>query len=65
MTIKNLNFVFRYFDSVDICKVRPDWRETRVDGTFPVNAREDFKMVRLTVFYTSEVEVGVFQEGVR
>ena len=55
----------RYFDSVDICKVRNDWRETRVNGNFPVNAREDFKMVRLNVFYTSEVEIGVFQEGVR
>ncbi|XP_063414757.1 calpain-15-like isoform X2 [Mytilus trossulus] len=61
----SLEDLLKYFDSVDICKVRPDWRETRVDGTFPVNAREDFKMVRLTVFYTSEVEVGVFQEGVR
>ena len=57
--------LIRYFDSVDICKVRPDWRETRVEGTFPANAREVFKMVKLTVFYTTEVEVGVFQEGVR
>lgn len=61
----SLEDLLKYFDSVDICKVRDDWRETRVEGTFPVNAREDFKMVRLTVFYTSEVEVGVFQEGVR
>ena len=59
-------FLFvRYFDSVDICKIRSDWRETRIQGTFPANAREVFKMVKLTVFYTSEVEVGVFQEGVR
>lgn len=57
--------MIRYFDSVDICKVRPDWRETRVEGTFPANAREVFKMVKLTVFYTTEVEVGVFQEGIR
>ncbi|XP_061165406.1 calpain-15-like [Saccostrea echinata] len=61
----SLEDVLKYFDSVDICKVRPDWRETRVEGTFPANAREVFKMVKLTVFYTTEVEVGVFQEGVR
>lgn len=61
----SLEDLLKYFDSVDICKVRNDWRETRVNGTFPVNAREDFKMVRLNVFYTSEVEIGVFQEGVR
>uniref|UniRef100_K1PV74 Calpain-15 n=1 Tax=Magallana gigas TaxID=29159 RepID=K1PV74_MAGGI len=60
-----LDDVLKYFDSVDICKVRPDWRETRVEGTFPANAREVFKMVKLTVFYTTEVEVGVFQEGIR
>lgn len=61
----SLDDVLKYFDSVDICKVRPDWRETRVEGTFPANAREVFKMVKLTVFYTTEVEVGVFQEGIR
>ncbi|XP_048772314.2 calpain-15-like [Ostrea edulis] len=61
----SLEDVLKYFDSVDICKVRPDWRETRMEGTFPANAREVFKMVKLTVFYTTEVEVGVFQEGVR
>ncbi|CAG2247763.1 CAPN15 [Mytilus edulis] len=54
--------MIQYSDSVLICKARSHWRETRVEGTFPLNAREDFKMVKLTVFYTSEVEVDVTQK---
>ncbi|XP_060084243.1 calpain-15-like [Ylistrum balloti] len=61
----SLSDLMIYFDSIDICKVRPDWRETRINGTLPSNARESFKMVKLTVFYTSEVEICLFQEGMR
>ncbi|XP_061165136.1 calpain-D-like [Saccostrea echinata] len=57
--------VLKYFDSVEICKIRPDWREIRLEGIFPTNASEVFKMVKLTVSKTTEVEVGVFQNGVR
>ena len=58
-------FDFRYFDSVDVCKVRPDWRETRLRGIFPFHAKEPPKVVKVTVFYTTEIEVGLFQEGIR
>ncbi|XP_069129465.1 calpain-15-like [Argopecten irradians] len=61
----SLSDLMIYFDSIDICKVRSNWRETRINGTLPSNARESFKMVKLTVFYTSEVEIGLFQEGMR
>lgn len=54
-----------YFDSVDVCKVRKDWREARLRGVFPFHARDPPKVVKVTVFYTTEVEVGVFQEGIR
>lgn len=56
---------YRYFDCVDVCKVRPDWNETRVQGIFPSNAQEPLKIVKLTVFKTTEIELGLFQEGVR
>ena len=55
----------RYFDCVDVCKVREDWNETRVQGIFPSNAQEALKIVKLTVFQTTEIELGLFQEGVR
>ncbi|OWF52867.1 calpain-D-like [Mizuhopecten yessoensis] len=61
----SLSDLMIYFDSIDICKVRSDWRETRINGTLPANARESFKLVKLTVFYTSEVEIGLFQESMR
>ncbi|KAJ8298538.1 hypothetical protein KUTeg_025069 [Tegillarca granosa] len=61
----SLSDLLIYFDSIDICKVRSDWRETRIQGMFPANASEIFKLVKLTVFYTCEVEVGLFQEGMR
>lgn len=61
----SLSDLMKYFDSIDICKVRSDWRETRINGTLPSNARESFKLVKLTVFYPSEVEIGLFQEGMR
>ncbi|KAL5012395.1 hypothetical protein ScPMuIL_010946 [Solemya velum] len=61
----SLEDLLKYFDSIDLCKVRPDWRETRVIGTFPTNASGPLSMVKLTVFYTCEVEVGLFQAGFR
>jgi len=56
---------FRYFDSVDICKVRSDWRESRIRGVLPHNAMTIPHIAKITVFYTTEVEIGVFQKGFR
>ncbi|ESO93662.1 hypothetical protein LOTGIDRAFT_104705 [Lottia gigantea] len=61
----SLDDLLKYFDSIDVCKIRPDWRETRIQGVFPRNAMEPMKIVKLTVFYTTELELGLFQEGIR
>lgn len=45
--------------------MRPDWREARIRGKLPHNGKDSPKVVKITVFYTTEVEIGVFQEGVR
>lgn len=59
-------FIFyRYFNRVDICKVRPDWHEARVNGKLPSNCRDALKAVKVTVAYTTEVDIGVFQESRR
>ena len=56
---------FSYFDSVDVCKIRPDDHESRMRGVFPSNAKDSMKIMKLTVFSTTEVELGLFQEGLR
>ncbi|XP_046555772.1 calpain-15-like [Haliotis rubra] len=57
--------LLRYFDSVDVCKIRPNWRESRLAAEFPSDASQPMSVVKLTVFHTTEVELGLFQEGVR
>ncbi|XP_064608761.1 calpain-15-like [Liolophura sinensis] len=57
--------MLKYFDSIDVCKIRQDWNESRIHGTFPNNAGEPISVVMLTVYIPVEVEVGLFQEGFR
>lgn len=54
-----------YYDSVDVCKIRPDDHESRMQGVFPSNAKDSMKIMKLTVFSTTEIELGLFQEGLR
>ncbi|KAL4230896.1 Calpain-15 [Mactra antiquata] len=60
-----LTDLVKYFDSVDICKVRPHWHETRVRGKMSNNSTIPPKVTKMTLFYTTEVDIGVFQEGIR
>lgn len=55
----------RYFDSIDICKYRRDWMETRLKATLPTNGRTKVTVAKLTVFVPTEVEIGLFQRGSR
>ncbi|BFZ15162.1 hypothetical protein BsWGS_18201 [Bradybaena similaris] len=57
--------LMRYFDCVDVCKIRPDWQETRVKAAFPRNGADQLKVISLTVFTTTQIELGLFQEGSR
>lgn len=56
--------VLRYFDSIDICKVRNDWNEIRIQGVLPPNALDidNIPVVLLSVTEATEVELNLFQE---
>ncbi|KAH3841104.1 hypothetical protein DPMN_114561 [Dreissena polymorpha] len=60
-----LDDLIKYFDSVDICKVRPDWHEIRVKGSFPRNAAIPPKITKIKVYCTTDLEIGIFQESER
>jgi calpain-15 len=55
--------VLRYFNAIDICKVRSQWSEIRLSGTFPQFAScSHLSCVLLTVLETNEVELTLFQQ---
>ena len=55
--------VIKYFDSIDVCKVRSDWTEIRVEGLLPSFADKDsLAMIVMTVCEPTEVEFSLFQE---
>jgi len=60
-----LSFMCRYFDSVDVCKIREGWAEARVNGCFPAFAGPPAKIALVNVFSTTDVDFCLFQEGVR
>jgi len=55
----------RYFDSVDICKYRSDWMESRQRITLPSSVAVKVQVVQVEVFEATEVDIGLFQEGAR
>uniref|UniRef100_S4RHU4 Calpain 15 n=1 Tax=Petromyzon marinus TaxID=7757 RepID=S4RHU4_PETMA len=55
----------RYYESVDICKTHPDWNEVRLPGTFPVSHGRPISATLVSVFYHTEVDLTLFQEGAR
>ncbi|CAN0007881.1 unnamed protein product [Lampetra planeri] len=55
----------RYYESVDICKTHPDWNEVRLAGTFPVSHGRPISATLVSVFYHTEVDLTLFQEGAR
>ncbi|KAH9513830.1 hypothetical protein Btru_031511 [Bulinus truncatus] len=57
--------LMKYFDSIDVCKIHPGWEERRIQGTFPINGKSPLKLIKLSILQTTEVELGLFQEGPR
>lgn len=55
-----------YFDSIDVCKVRSDWTEIRLEGVLPPFGDKDhLAVIVLTVCEPTEVEFSLFQENQR
>ncbi|XP_066999894.2 calpain-D [Anabrus simplex] len=58
--------VLKYFDCIDICKVRSGWNEVRLRGTLPpMSSLDHLSCVLLTVLEPTEAEFTLFQEGQR
>lgn len=58
--------VLKYFDCIDICKVRSGWNEVRLRGTLPpLSSIDHLSCVLLTVLDPTEAEFTLFQEGQR
>jgi len=61
----SLEDMMQYFDCVDVCKVRPNWSEVRLEGKFP-NGNMDFGSVSiLHVFSPTDVDLTLFQTSDR
>ncbi|XP_037071120.1 calpain-D-like [Pollicipes pollicipes] len=58
--------LLRYFDCIDICKVRHDWHEVRLTGWLPpLSSARHLSAYLLTVPEPAEVELTLFQQGQR
>ena len=58
--------LLKFFDCIDICKIRIGWNEIRLTGTLPpISLSNKASCIRLTVLEPTEVDLTVFQEGKR
>lgn len=62
----SFNDVLKYFDCIDICKVRTGWNEVRLNGILPPLASQDhLSCILLTILEPTEVDFTLFQKGQR
>lgn len=59
--------VVKYFDSIDVCKIRSDWNEIRLEGLLPTKSTDmdNLPFVILTVNETTEIDLSLFQSSRR
>lgn len=59
--------VVKYFDSIDVCKIRSGWNESRLEGLFPTKSTDidNIPFVILTVNETTEIDLSLFQSSRR
>ena len=59
-------YLYRYFDCIDVCKVRNGWHERRLQGILPPFADlQNLSCILITVMEATEIEISLFQEGHR
>ncbi|XP_067142852.1 calpain-D-like isoform X1 [Centruroides vittatus] len=58
--------VLKYFDSIDVCKVRSNWHEARFEGTYPCFAdHRNLTAVKIYISEFTELEFMLFQNDQR
>lgn len=59
--------VIKYFDSIDVCKIRSGWNEIRLEGLLPTKSTdtENIPFVILTINETTEIDFSLFQSSRR
>jgi len=59
--------VIKYFDSIDVCKIRDGWNEIRLEGLLPTKSTdiENIPFVILTINETTEIDLSLFQSSRR
>ncbi|CAG7734073.1 unnamed protein product, partial [Allacma fusca] len=58
--------MLKYFDCIDVCKVRSGWYERRLQGILPPSADlQHLSCILITVMEATEIEISLFQEGHR
>ena len=53
----------KYFHSVDICKINPNWMEARMTGFFVSHECRDILAYQLHIFETTMIEMSLFQRS--
>lgn len=61
----SFNDFVQYFCSIDICKTRLDWFESRISGYFNAEGTREMQAYHLVVFETSEIDIGLFHKTVK
>lgn len=61
----SFNDFVQYFCSIDVCKTRLDWYESRMSGYFSPEGTREMQAYHLIVFETSEIDIGLFHKTIK
>eukprot|EP00794_Sanderia_malayensis_P007082 gene7082-7880_t len=61
----SLEDMMEYFDVVDVCKVRPNWTEIRMNGKFPSGQNGLGSIYTMHIFSPTDVDLCLFQRSNR
>jgi calpain-15 len=61
----SFNDFVQFFCSIDICKTRLDWFESRMCGYFSSEGTREMQAYHLVIFETSELDIGLFHKTIK